>query len=166
MNLWRRTKLFFNQWRTFQAKCGHETKLKGTLTAFGETTSGVIQPNADGSIEFCHACLEATVIPCAWCQKPIWPYYPITLYSPRDPNFKPPEKSVVYSHDPLLLVGCLRWECADGGVDRAGFWMPPGYVQRVMSPLELCIAKDDVVIVNDLGNIDEAIKSTQACLEK
>jgi hypothetical protein len=47
-------------------------------------------------------------ITCPWCGKPILIGDYVTLYTPSDPNFKIPEGAVVYSENPLQLVGCQR----------------------------------------------------------
>ena len=46
---------------------------------------------------------------------------------------------------------------ADSGADRSGFWVPPGEVFRVMSPLEQCLQSNDIVICSDVSDIREAI---------
>ena len=107
--------------------------------------------------EYCSDCLVKMSIRCAWCGKSILVGSPITLNTPIRKNFKVPDYAVVYKENPLQLVGCLRWECADTGLDRAGFWVVPGKVHRVVSPLEMLMATEDVVIVNDLADPDQAI---------
>ena len=60
-------------------------------------------------------------------------------------------------------MGCLRWECAQSGGDRAGFWIPPGKVHRVLSPVEQCLKNiidedgDGVVAVGNLHDPKEAM---------
>ncbi|NTW30199.1 MAG: hypothetical protein HGA33_02895 [Candidatus Moranbacteria bacterium] len=98
-------------------------------------------------------------IRCAWCGKPIFIGDPVTLYSPNE-GFEIPEYAVRYSEDPLRLVGCLRWDCADSGIDRSGFWMPPGEVMRVMSPIEQVLATGTAAIVSDVNDMSEAIETT------
>lgn len=142
------------------ANCGHETKEKDAVTAFGESTITKI-PIKDGKTEYCHRCLEKMAIKCAWCGGVIFIGAPITLYSPAKEDFKIPEHAVVYSKDPLKLVGCLRWKCADSGVDRVGFWLPPGTVMRVPSPLEVAMQSGGTVVVSDLGDPKEAVESLQ-----
>ena len=144
------------------AKCGHETELKGEIKAFGEDGIITIPKNDDGTVDYCLKCLESMTERCAWCGKPIFIGDPITLYSPMDKKFKIPDYAVIYNKDPLQLVGCLRWECAESGADRAGFWIPPGKVYRVLSPLEQCMGNcengnDEIVIVSDLHDPNQAI---------
>lgn len=104
-------------------------------------------------------------IPCAWCGKPIVVGSPITLCSPIKPDYTPPvEGFVTYSEDPLRLVGCLRWDCADSGIYRAGFWVPPGKVDRVLSPLEIAMMVDGVVIVSDITDPAEARSHTEIAI--
>lgn len=107
--------------------------------------------------DYCHECLAKMSVKCAWCGKPILVDDPITLYTPRKKDFKVPEYAVVYRKDPLQLVGCLRFSCADSGIDRSGFWIKPGRVYRVASPMEMALASDDVVICNDIGDISASI---------
>ena len=135
--------------------CGHQTKLKDRVSAFGESRGYRLIPH-QGKVEYCHQCLAKMTIRCAWCGKPIFIGSPITLYSPSKPKeFAVPEYAVVYDANRLVLVGCLRWECAETGADRMGFWVPPGVVERVLSPLELCAMTGQVVINNNLGNPGE-----------
>lgn len=132
--------------------CGHMTKIKGKVSAFGETTT-ITVPVEDGKTLYCHDCLGKMTIRCAWCENLIFIGFPITLYTPKDPNnFEVPKGAHVHSQNPLTLVGCLSRDCADIGADRAGFWHPPGEVYRMLSPLEIA-AQGNVVITNDLSNI-------------
>lgn len=82
---------------------------------------------------------------------------PVTLYTPMKKDFEIPKHAVVYNKDPLQLVGCLRWDCAECGGDRSGFWNYPGKVERVLSPIEIALATGKTVIVNNLTNRDEVI---------
>jgi hypothetical protein len=116
------------------ARCGHEIKSqKGEVTAFGETIKTIVLVNEENVTEYCHACLSRMAILCAWCGKPIFIGDPVTLYIPKDSGYRLREGSKIYCENPLQLVGCLRWECAESGADRAGFWYPPGEVYRVLT---------------------------------
>ncbi|MEX1997507.1 MAG: hypothetical protein WEA04_02405 [Candidatus Andersenbacteria bacterium] len=157
MKLWSEIWYSWLRRRTYTALCGHETQLVGSMAAWGETLDNVrLNFNNERKIPYCHNCLATMAIACAWCKKAIFPGDPVTLYIPRDNNYQLPEGSRVYSHDPLQVVGCLRWECAESGIDRAGFWYPPGEVFRVLSPLELVLKTKDVVVINDLADMKEA----------
>ncbi len=73
-------------------------------------------------------------------------------------HFEVPEHAVVYREKPeLLLIGCLRRSCADL-IDRYGFWVMPGKVQRAMSVTEMVEAggDDEIVHINDVCDISEA----------
>lgn len=118
------------------SECGHETKLKGEISVFGETSKVSLRKDTD----YCINCLEDMVALCPWCEKPILIGSPITLYSPMIDDFEVPEDSVVYKEDPLTLVGCGRTSCADTGADYAGFWIPPGKVKRKQSLIEQSLA--------------------------
>ena len=124
--------------KNYSANCGHKTKLHDKVFAFGESTSTQL-PIKDGEIDYCHRCIEKMAIRCAWCGHTIFIGDPVTLYSPRDENFDVPEHAMVYCKDPLQLVGCLRWNCADSSADRMGFWLPPGVVHRVQSAYAICM---------------------------
>ena len=135
--------------------CGHQTKIKDQITAFGETR-GYILLLENGQAEYCHDCLRKMAIQCARCGKPIFIGDPITLYTTRGWELKPPIFTIpswakVYSHEPLRLVGCLRFECESFG-NRNGFWEVPGQVRRVQSPAELAIQSGGMVINNDLSD--------------
>lgn len=124
--------------KNYSADCGHKTKLHDRVTAFGESTLTRLSIK-DGKIDYCHQCIEKMAIQCAWCGHTIFIGDPITLYSPRDEDFEVPEHAIFYQEDSLQLVGCLRWNCADSGADRMGFWLPPGIVQRVQSAYVICM---------------------------
>jgi len=139
-------KLFFNIFRKkIMASCGHETLKKDKVTAFGK--SAVIKiPIVDGKTDYCHRCLEKMAIKCAWCGNVIFIGSPVTLYMATKKDFKIPEHAVIYNENPLQLVGCRR--CAElGSADWMGYWVPPGKVQRVMSPTEVAIQSNKVVLV-------------------
>lgn len=148
------------------AMCGHETKIKDTLHLFGEEVECGLLFQENGKVEYYHRCIEAMAILCAWCGKPIIIGDPLTLMTPRNKNFKTPEHAVVYSQNPLQLVGCLRWDCCDTGGLRAGFWIPPGKVYRVPSPIEMAMASDDTVIVGNVSDPKEATRKTEEFLKK
>ncbi len=79
-------------------------------------------------------------VQCAWCPNLVFIGDPITLYSPRDYSRIPAERAIVFSIEPLRYVGCLGWNCALTGADKAGFWLPDenghGYVKRVPTAFE------------------------------
>lgn len=145
--------------------------IRGSISAFGQTGTMQMPRNQDGSVNYCLECLSKMTIQCAWCGQPIFIGEPITLYSPRQ-DFQPPEYAVAYRTNPLQLVGCLRWNCAMTGADRAGFWLPGasgnGHVLRVPTPIEALFgaAQPSMVIVGDLGDIDRAAHPTIIPLDK
>ena len=110
------------------AKCGHKTRLKDTVSAFGEKIKTQIKPKKGCGIDYCHKCLEKMAIQCAWCGKPIFIGDPVTLYSPKDSDkSKIPSYATlfnVFNYESLQLVGCGRSTCADTGADYAGIWIP------------------------------------------
>jgi hypothetical protein len=122
-------------------KCGHLTLLQDEVVQInGERQKMKLSPGDDGKVEYCLECLAGMAVRCAWCRNLVLVGDPITLYSPRDTNFVSTEGAVTYSTEPLRLVGCLRWDCAQTGADRAGFWLPDGdgkgHVRRVPTAFE------------------------------
>lgn len=142
--------------------CGHHTKRTGKISAFGHTVTTKMPINEEGSVDYCLDCIAKMAIRCAWCGHPIFIGRPITLYSPISDNFKIPEHAVVYEREPLQLVGCLRWDCAETGADRAGFWMPgedgKGCVERVPTVYEMVLATkgSSAIHISNTGDITEA----------
>ncbi len=135
--------------------CGHPAKHETIIEVEGRR--GVY--TASDNTPYCPACWMKAMIQCAWCGKSILPGDAITLYTPKE-EFKIPDYAVVYRREPhLQLVGCLRMDCTDGGMDRAGFWVMPGKVQRALSPLEQLLIRggDEPLIVSDLSDPGEAI---------
>ena len=137
------------------ADCGHLTKKKDTVTAFDEVRLCEIPLNEDGSTLYCHHCLEEMAIQCAWCGLPIFIGDAVTLYSSIDKSEEMPDYAVRYGD--YAYVGCLRWNCVESGADRSGFLIPPGKVQRVLSPLEQCIQSGEMVIVGDVTDMSQAV---------
>lgn len=149
------------------AICGHPTKICGEIKTLDSSTIMEMPKNKDGVPDFCLECIGKMTIRCPWCKEEISIGDPITLYSTGNKDFKVPEESVVFKEDPLTLVGCLRFDCADTGCDRAGFWYPDtedyvegkpkGKVFRIPSPIEMMMAhaaqsdgKNPAVFVSDL----------------
>lgn len=133
------------------AQCGHMTRLAGEVEAFGEKYHFRFNGKADEAPQYCLDCLGKTAIRCAWCGEPIFIGDAVTLYGAKK-GFEVPDGAVVYQEKPRIVVGCLRWDCADTGADRAGFWVYPGEVKRVASPLELCLSTGGVVMASDVSD--------------
>ncbi len=137
--------------RSFLAQCGHKTLIRDWVFAFGEGVMTRV-PVIDGKVYYCHKCLQKMAIRCAWCGKTIFIGDAVTLYAPKE-EFEIPEHAVPYEKNSNRLVGCLRWECALSGADRAGFWMPPGKVERMPSPIETALGTTDpIVFFEDVSN--------------
>ena len=113
--------MIFNIFRKkITANCGHKTHIQAKIKAF-DTTRTITIPVVEGKIDYCHHCLEEMTIQCAWCGKAIFIGDPVTLYS-KNKDCKIPDYAVLYKeHGHDAYVGCLRWDCADTGADRAGF---------------------------------------------
>ena len=143
-------------------KCGHFTRRTGSISVFGGSFVMQMPFNDDGSVDYCLSCIGKMSIRCAWCSSPIAIGSPVTLYTPAL-GFVPPDDAVVFSTEPLRLVGCLGWDCAHSGADRGGFWLPgedgKGYVMRVPTIFErmFCGGEPSMVIMNDTLDIKEAL---------
>lgn len=103
--------------------CGHKTKQKGKISAFGVATITTMPINTLGSVDYCLKCIQKMAIKCAWCGKPIFIGDDITLYSPSE-DFEIPDYAVTYGENKSQVVGCLRPSCADTYADKAGYWAP------------------------------------------
>ncbi len=141
--------------KTYTANvCGHNTKKAGKITSHGQSRTVSMPLSENGMPDYCFDCIAKMSIRCAWCENSIHVGDPVTLYTPQEP-FEVPEYAVRYSKDDRCLVGCLGWNCAETGADRQGFWMPPGTVARVPSPIEMLMSvgsEGRVVIVGDLSD--------------
>ncbi len=134
--------------------CGHLTKRSGKITSHGESYIMTMPLSENGNPGYCLDCLAKMSIRCAWCENSIHIGDPVTLYISRGSN-KVPEHAVRYDRDERCYVGCLGWGCAETGADRQGFWMPPGKVARIPSPMEMLMSSGSngkAVIVGDLSN--------------
>src|SRR3989344_6557684 len=135
--------------RYVAVKCGHRTKRSGPVSAFERTITTKMPMNENGCVDYCLDCIGKMAIRCAWCGDPIFIGNPITLYTPHG-DFQVPEHAIVYNKEPLQLVGCLGWNCAETGADRAGFWLQgedgKGCVQRGPTAYEAILSdmKEDV----------------------
>lgn len=147
-------------------KCGHKTKRKGFMKDGDHTTIMTMPLAENGSPDYCLDCIGKMTIQCAWCENRINIGSPITLYTPKD-SYEVPDHAVPYTEGgSKALVGCLGWECAETGGDRAGFWLPGddgrGRVQRVPTAFETLIGNPDasMLLVNDTHDIAEAVNPT------
>jgi len=160
--LWIRISYVFRVTHTAN-RCGHQTKQEGFITC-GEHTIIMAMPLAEnGHPEYCLDCIGNMTIQCAWCDRRIPIGSPITLYIPKE-SYAVPNHAVCYTEDDSkALVGCLGSECADAGMDRAGFWLPGedgrGRVQRVPTIMETLLANPHAraVFVRDTHDIAEAL---------
>lgn len=141
--------------KTYTANvCRHRTKKIGKVVAHGESHIMSMPLSENGNPDYCLDCIAKMSIKCAWCENPIHVGDPVTLYIPNE-SFKVPEHAVRHDKDERCLVGCLGWNCADSGADRQGFWIPPGKVARVPSPIEVLMSDGGggrAVIIGDLSN--------------
>ena len=140
--IWILGPLFFRT--TYNAnRCGHKTRSKGLIKVGDRTNIMEMTLSENGNPDYCLDCISKMSIRCAWCSEPISIGNPITLYTPVK-TYKIPEYAVLYTEGgSRALVGCLDLNCADGGGDRAGFWLPGndgrGRVKRVQTAFETLI---------------------------
>lgn len=161
--------IFFSQIfrKTYTAnKCGHKTKKKGFMKDGDHTTIMTMPLAESGSPDYCLDCIGKMTIQCAWCDNRISIGSPITLYTSKKPD-EMPDHAVPYTEGGSgAFVGCLGWECADTGGDRAGFWLPgedgKGRVERVPTAIETLMSNPDAsaLIVHNTHNIAEAVNPT------
>ena len=152
-------------WFKRRAKCGHRTHLKATRCVFGEELQFDLTDEGRKRPVYCVDCLATKAIQCAWCSGVILPGEPVTVYSPVEEDYVPPLHAIAHNDtegdEPLRLIGCLRWDCADSGADRAGFWVVgcdgKGYVHRVPTAFELLMQcpPGSAIFVRDLGDSGE-----------
>lgn len=134
--------------------CRHRTKKVGKVTSHGESYMMSMPLSDNGNPNYCLDCIAKMAIRCAWCGNSIHVGNPVTLYIPQE-SYQVPEHAVRYSEDRRRLIGCLGWNCAGTGADRQGFWVPPGKVERVLSPIEILMSKGNqgkMVIIEDLSD--------------
>ncbi len=116
----------------------------------------------NGKPDYCLECIGNMTIQCAWCENLIAIGSPITLYTPAE-GYEVPGHAVPYTENSSkAFVGCLGWNCADTGGDRAGFWLPDddgkGKVHRVPTAIETLMSNPDatMLIIQDTHNVAEA----------
>lgn len=131
-----------------KCKCGHHSKLAKEMHIHGKTSHLEINYRPFRRPPYCLDCVEKVAIICPWCGEPIFIGEYVTLYTPNNPNFKIPEGAVIYSKEPLQLVGCQRSNCAQSGADYCGIWEAPGVVRRIPSAIERIMAGEKYVISN------------------
>ncbi len=136
-----------------KAKCGHQTKRKGSIYDEDKEKGPYEVEFTTEEPDFCLDCLRRSVIKCPWCNGPIFPGEPITLYSPEK-DFKIPDGAVVFSKELLQFVGCGR--CADTGADYSGFWIMPGKVVRKKSLIEIAAETGSAVMSNNVSGLEES----------
>jgi len=111
-------------------RCRHRTALEAEVRGLGEFRTIKLNKNNEEEVEFCHACLEYMVIPCAWCSQPIFPFSNITL-NPTKNHEGEIRKGAALLRYKLheVAVGCNRPGCAKGEKDLIASWCPPGCVK-------------------------------------
>ena len=128
--------------------CGHTSKMEKKVYIGNKKETLKILYKPSSIPPFCLDCIEKMVIVCPWCERPIFIGDYVTLYTPTDPNYKIPEGAVVYSENPLQLVGCQRSDCAEAAADYRGIWEAPGKVKRILSSIERILVTGEPVVKN------------------
>ncbi len=103
-------------------KCGHFTKNKGFVSAFGETITTKMPVQSDGSYEWCLSCIEKMAIKCAWCNKGIM-IGDIVTVSAIDSHPHLHKNLVFVKEETEALLGCLRESCGLAS-EAGGRWIP------------------------------------------
>jgi len=154
--------------RQHQAACGHMTPKRFVILSL--EGDKVMYHHRKVPADWCPVCIQQAVIQCAWCGRSILPGDPITLYTPLRKDFSPPDYAVVYSQDPLLLVGCGRPDCAETGADYGGIWVPPGKVERFLSMTEqaMVMAQNDIdcAVVGDPSDVNSMIRASNELINR
>lgn len=140
--------------------CGHKTKRYGFMQCLGETSVMRMPLQDNGQPDYCLDCVGKMGIRCTWCGGLITIGSPVTLLVPLK-SFAVPEYAVRHIENGVTsFVGCLSSRCADV-FDICGYWVPPGKVMRVPSPIELCLGTGDVVLVGDVSNYPASVSVHQ-----
>jgi hypothetical protein len=155
----------------YKAQCGHWTRLRGAVRAFGEKVVTTM-PREDGHPKYCLKCLAKMAIRCGLCGRAIFVGDPVAVYygHARRVNILPEssDSNLEKKRDEKKVIGCLRTDCAHSGSDRAGFWHPDIKILRAMSPFEMILRGmteenrqdspcHDAASIRDLSNPAEAI---------
>lgn len=143
--------------RTYTANtCGHRTKRAGEITSLGERVLMEMPLEENGNPAHCLDCIASMSIRCACCGGSIHIGEPLKLLHIPPTSGDVSEYAVRYHEgDNQFVIGCLRWECADTGGDRQGFWEMPGRVCRIPSVFERMIASDGkcgIIVIKDLSD--------------
>ena len=134
--MWKKIRLWINKIKIFLLKlipikiksgCGHWNSLAVTVEAFEEKRNFTYKLKRLFSSHknlYCPQCLANMAIKCGWCDNVIWPGDEITLLKPKNiDSYKLPESALLYSQNPVVVVGCV---CdADAVIDVQGNWHPP-----------------------------------------
>ncbi len=118
--------------RTYIANvCGHETHQEHNGRVRDKALTMGVPLAHNGEPDFCVACVTDMSIRCARCGKPIVVGDIVTLHVPAV-DFEVPDFAVWHQLDEKrqALVGCLRRDCVELGVNVWGRWQAPGEVQR------------------------------------
>jgi hypothetical protein len=116
---------FLKSFKKVKAKCGHETRLydKITVTGKDDKTKEIKLELTNLKPEYCHKCIEKTVIRCALCGEYILPGDLITLVSIKNSNI--PKYAVA---EGKRFIACSARTCCSNGGNLCGRWSLPGKI--------------------------------------
>ncbi len=118
--------------KTYGTNCGHQSKHKVHIEAFGGHTITQIPFTEDGMLEACGDCLKKMAIQCAWCGNVIFIGNTVTVF-PANADQKIPSYAVKHDHG---YVGCTRSTCFEQLDEPGKYWAPPGKVEKYKTALE------------------------------
>lgn len=124
--------------------------LNFTMVAIGLVLAGLWLGRTSLRKAYYRYTTPQAVIPCAWCDRHVYPYMLVTLYIPRNGTPTNPTALPYTTNGRTAFVGCPY--CADSGADYCGQWVPdpdnPGFgrVQRQASALEAALRHGGPVI--------------------
>lgn len=135
--------------RTYKAKvCGHTVKFYERVTVFKKDYCVSLHGESPDVLEYCQHCAAKMAIRCPYCRQPIFVGDPIALFCSAG-SFLMPSWAYAYKEDPKIVVGCLG--CADTVAMVQGFWVAPGKVERILSPIEYLAWQHGVF--SDVANV-------------
>lgn len=133
--------------KTYTASvCGHKTKIRGFVRAFGERITTAMPLGEGGRPEYCLACVGKMAIRCG-CGRAIFIGDPVALLVPDDA--RRPYALLEDGGGRKVWISCMR--CLHTAAGRSGFWMPPGKVERTPSLFELAL-EGGAAVFNDAAD--------------
>ena len=102
-------------------ECGHNVPTRTALvSAFGDEAAIPLPGNTYGVPRYCAACTSKMSCQCARCERAIFVGDPVCFFAPSTLHLR--ENQEVYQYNPLLLVCCMRPDCAPRSGTKSGTW--------------------------------------------